>query len=87
MKHKLKTGEVRDILDQLDREEISYSRMVELLNEKMNSKCKDMVINAFESGEINAEARHNSNINMWGSGEQYYKDNYESNRNIHKSKE
>jgi len=38
----LKGGDVREIMDQYDREEISYSRMVELLNERVEDNLKDI---------------------------------------------
>ena len=38
MKKLLRVGDVREILDKLGREEISYSRMVELLNERANER-------------------------------------------------
>ena len=34
------TGDLRDAIDSYNREEISYSRMVEILNEKANERLK-----------------------------------------------
>ena len=47
----LKGGDVRDILDQYDREEISYSRMVEMLNEKIETNLEELLqtLNLFKA--------------------------------------
>lgn len=41
----LRTADVRKILDQLGREEITYSKMVDLLNEKANERLKQNLKN------------------------------------------
>jgi hypothetical protein len=60
---KFTTAEIRDLLNQVYREEISFSRMVEIINERVDEKNEpqykdgDFVVNEFDSILILKETR------------------------------